>query len=439
MNQIPSDALQSTGSQWSLPITLTLAVWFNFAHVANAVEESWWQFRGPAGDGHTTASELPLEWNESQNITWKTAIHDRGWSSPVIWGQQVWFTTATRDGRRLFAVCVDKHSGEVVHDLQVFDVEDPMKISDENTYATPTPVIEAGRVYVHYGTYGTACLDAMTGEKIWQRRDLNCDHEVGAGPASSPTMIDQKLVVHVDGRDFQYIVALDRATGETVWKTQRSVDFTDVPLNQRKAFCMPIVIPRGAGRAQIVSPGGRAIYSYDLEGRELWRVQHRGWSVAPRPVFGHDLVFAIIDRDRPELWAIRPDGNGDVSGTHVAWKESRGMPQRCSPLLVDDLLFVVNRDGIATCLEAKTGQPVWKERLRGRYSASPIYSDKRIYLFNEDATTTIIRPGKEFEVVATNALAEQSLLATPAVDGDAFVVRTESYLYRIENAAAGDE
>jgi outer membrane protein assembly factor BamB len=177
------------------------------------------------------------------------------------------------------------------------------------------------------------------------------------------------------------------------------------------------------------------VYSYDLTGRELWRIQHRGFSVAPRPVFGNNLVFTIIDRDRPELWAIRPDGNGDVTDTHVAWKQFKSMPQRCSPLLVGDLLFLVDRRGIATCLEAKTGKIVWKERLRGKYSASPVYAKSRIYLFNEDATTTDIRPRRELDVATTNALANQKLLATPAVDGNAFIIRTENYLYRIENGA----
>lgn len=182
--------------QWalSLPLALTLG-----SRATQATEPAWWQFRGPNGDGHTTATNLPLAWDESRNVAWKTAIHDRGWSSPVVGGDQVWLTTATRDGHRLFAVCVDKTTGTIVHDLPVFEVENPMRITDENTYATPTPVIEEGRVFVHFGTYGTACLDTATGRTLWTRRDLNCDHEVGAGPASSPTLIDGKVVVHVDG------------------------------------------------------------------------------------------------------------------------------------------------------------------------------------------------------------------------------------------------
>ena len=408
---------------------------FNQGYVSNALgtDESWWQFRGPRGDGHAAAVNLPKNWNESKNVTWKTAIHDRGFSSPVIWGKQIWLTTATEDGRKLFGVCVDKNTGKILYDLHLFDVENPQAITPENSYASPTPVIEQGRVFLHFGTYGTACVDTANGKVMWTRRDLNCDHEKGAGPASSPMLIGNKMVVHVDGRDVQYIIALDTATGKTVWKTPRSLDYSKIPVHHRKAYSMPFLAPRGNGH-QLVSPAGRGLYSYNPKtGKELWRMRHRGWSVAPRPIYGQGLIFATVDRDRPELWAIRPDGNGDVTDTHIVWSEARGMPQRCSPLLVDDLLYLVNRGGIATCLEAKTGKLIWKKRLKGGYSASPIYAKGRIYLFNESASATILRPGRKFEVIATNILASQPLLATPAVDGNAFIIRTGHHLYRIED------
>ena len=402
-------------------------------NAALAADEPWSQFRGPRGDGHATATSLPLNWSETKNVTWKTAIHDRGFSSPVIWGKQVWLTTATADGRKLFGVCVDKDSGKIIYDLHLFDVAKPQAITRDNTYASPTPVIEKGRVFLHFGTYGTACVNTATGKVLWTRRDLNCDHEKGAGPASSPMLFGNTMIVHVDGRDVQYIIALDTATGKTVWKTPRSLDYAKFPVHHRKAYCMPMLVPRGKG-LQLVSPAGRGLYAYDPKtGKELWRMRHRGWSVAPRPIYGHGLIFATIDRDAPELWAIRPDGNGDITDTHIAWSEKRGMPERCSPLLVDDLLYFVNRGGIATCLEAKTGKEIWKERLKGAYSASPIYAKGRIHLFNETGMTTILRPGRKFEIIATNALEPQPLLATPAVDGNAFIIRTGSHLYRIEN------
>ena len=186
----------------------------------------------------------------------------------------------------------------------------------------------------------------------------------------------------------------------------------------------------------MVSSVGQGVYAYDVSGRELWRVRHKGWSIAPRPVAGHGLVFAIVDHDHPELWAIRHDGSGDVTESHIAWKESRSMPARCTPLLVDDLLYVVNRAGLITCLEAKTGTLVWKERLDGQYSATPIVANNRIYLFNEEANCTILRPGRKFDVLAVNSLANQPVRATPAVDENSLIVRTADSLYRIEAAAA---
>lgn len=189
-------------------------------------EENWPEFRGPRGNGHSGATGLPLTWSESENVLWKTPIHDRGWSSPVVWGNQVWLTTATDDGKRLFAVCVDRDTGKIVHDVKVFDVDRPERIAPINSYASPTPAIEPGRVYVHYGTYGTACLDTKTGRVIWARRDLNCEHHMG--PGSSPILFDRLLILHVDGCDVQYVVALDKQSGKTVWKTERSVDYANV-------------------------------------------------------------------------------------------------------------------------------------------------------------------------------------------------------------------
>ena len=394
-------------------------------------EKQWWQFRGPSGNGHTDSSGLPLEWNEKKNVIWKTPIHHRGWSSPVIWNNQVWMTTATKDGTKLFAVCVHKISGKILHDIHVFDVEIPMSITADNTYATPTSVIEEGRVYLHFGTYGTACLDTKTGKILWSRRDLKCNHEKGAGPASSPLLVGDLLVMHVDGRDVQYIIALNKEDGTTAWKTNRSLDYSKVPVHQRKAYGMPVLIPRG-DKTQLIGVGGRGVFAYDpTTGKELWKARHRGWSIAPRPVFGHDLLFAIIDRDSPELWAIRPDGNGDITETHIVWKVTKRMPPRASPLLAEGLLFLVNRNGIATCLEPQTGEVIWQERLKGAYSASPIYSKGRIYFFNEDAICTVIKPSRKLEIISSSSLARQPLMATPAVDGNTFYIRTEKYLYCI--------
>ncbi len=299
-----------------------------------------------------------------------------------------------------------------------------------NSYASPTPAIEDGRVYAHFGTYGTACLDTPTGQILWTRRDLNCDHH--EGPGSSPILFENLLIVHVDGRDVQYVVALDKHTGQTVWKTNRSVDYSQHPYNFHKAFCTPQVIQVG-GRPQLISPGAKATMGYDPRtGEELWKVRYSGWSMVPRPLFGHGLVFLINDYERPELWAVRPDGQGDVTDSHVAWTIRRGMPRQPSLLLIGDLLYMVTDDGIVYAIDAKTGAEVWKDRIDGNYSASPLYADGRIYFFNHDAVTTVIEPGRQFKVLAVNRLDREQLMASPAVAGKALFIRTRTHLYRIE-------
>lgn len=393
--------------------------------------EQWSQFRGHYGNGIIKSTSAPINWSENTNIDWKTPIHDRGWSSPVIWNDQIWMTTATKDGNKMYAICVNKLSGKIEHDIHVFDVKSPQAITNENTYASPTPVVEEGRVYVHFGTYGTACISTKDGQILWKRRDLNCDHEIGAGPASSPFIYNNFLIFNVDGRDVQYVIALNKETGETAWKTNRSVDFSDVQVNQRKAYGTPFIIPRG-NTNQMVSIGAKGVYSYDPEnGKELWKAEHRGWSIAPRPVYGEGLVFTMIDRDRPEMWAINPNGSGDITETHIEWKETKRMPPRASPIIIKGLLFVVDRNGYISCIEAKTGKSIWQKRMKGRFSASPILANNLIYFFNEDTVCTIIKPTRELEIVAENKLSSDKLMATPAFDENSIYIRTEKNLTRI--------
>lgn len=402
----------------------------SFASALVWAGETWPEFRGPTGDGHAACRGLPITWSGTENVAWKTAIPGHGWSSPVIWHQQIWLTTATPDGREMSAVCVDRETGKIIHEIKVFDTSNPEPIAVTNSYASPTPAVEDGRVYLHYGTYGTACLDTATGRTLWTRRDLNCDHH--EGPGSSPILFDNLLIVHVDGRDVQYVVALDKLTGRTAWKTNRSVDYSQYHPNLRKAFCTPQVIQSG-GRLQVISPGPMATIGYDPRtGDELWKVRYRGWSMVARPLFGHGLVFMINDYDRPQLWAVRPDGHGDVTDSHVAWTVDRGMPSQPSFLLVGDLLYLVNNGGIAYAIEARTGAEVWRSRIHGDYSASPVYADGRIYFFARDSVATVIEPGRQFEELAVNHLDGGQMMASPAVAGGALFVRTQAHLYRIE-------
>jgi outer membrane protein assembly factor BamB len=398
----------------------------------------WPQFRGPDGDGVSHVARLPIRWSESENVRWKTPIHGKGWSSPIVLGGRVWMTTATPDGRELYAIAVDQTTGRVLLDLKLFDVPHPQDADPFNSYASPTPVAEPGRVYVTFGSAGTAALDAASGKLLWTRRDLECNHF--RGPGSSPILFGDLLIMHFDGSDLQYVVALDKRTGKTVWKTDRSVDYQDLEANGqvksrgdfRKAFSTPLIVTVG-GRPVLVSQGSMATYGYDpLTGKELWRIVDRSsFSASNRPVAGHGLVFYTTGWNTGSVMAVRPDGAGDVSATHLVWHSSRGAPQKPSLLLAGDLLFMVNDAGIVTCLDPKSGTEVWHARVRDTYSASPIAAEGRIYFFSEDGRTTVIEAGREFKVLAESTL-DDGFMASPAVDGRAFYLRTRTALYRVE-------
>ncbi len=372
---------------------------------------------------------LPLRWSETENVKWKTAIHGRGWSSPVIWGDQIWMTTATEDGHEQYVVCVDRSSGKIVHDIHLFH-NDKLQITNPlNSYASPSPVVEAGRVYVHFGVYGTACLDTQSGRVLWTRRDIYCDHF--RGPGSSPMLVDDLLVFHMDGIDVQFVIALDKKTGKTVWRTNRSTDFGARDGDFRKAYTTPLLIDF-AGRRQLICVGAVEAMSYDpATGKELWKVRYNGFSEAARPLFGFGLVFINTGSGSEQVWAVRPDGVGDVTATHVAWKFRKSVSRRSSPILVDDLIYMVSDDGIASCLEAKTGKLVWRQRMGGQYSASPTAAEGRIYLFSHEGPATVIAPGRTYKPLAVNRL-DEGFMASAAVAGKAIFLRTKTHLYRVE-------
>ena len=409
--------------------------------LSQPLSAQWPQFRGPEGTGHSASTDLPLTWAEGKNVKWKTAVHGRAWSSPVILGNQVWMTTATPDGRELFAVALDRDSGKIVFDLKLFDVATPQYAHPFNTYASPTPVIEPGRVYVTFGSPGTAAIDTKTGKVIWERRDFECNHFRGAG--SSPILFGDLLLMHFDGSDHQFVVALDKHTGKTVWRTPRSIDFQDLGPDGkpkadgdfRKGFATPQIV-MVEGRPVMVSVGSKAVYGYDpLTGKELWRVIERGsHSASSRPVAGHGFVFVAMGFDQAQLLAIRPDGQGDVAASHVAWRFGKGAPSKPSILLVGDVIYMVNDGGIVGAVEAKTGEMLWRGRVDGTYSASPLSANGRLYLFNEDGKTTVLEAGRELKVLAENFL-EDGFMSSPAVDGRALYLRTRTHVYRIEEPA----
>jgi outer membrane protein assembly factor BamB len=400
--------------------------------------DTWPQFRGPSGDGITDAKNLPLTWSDTDSVKWKTAVHGKAWSSPVVWGNQVWMTTATPDGHELYAVCLDRESGKVVHDLKLFDIPQPQFCIPFNSYASPTPCIEEGRVYVTFGSPGTACVDTKTGKVLWTRTDFVCNHYRGAG--SSPTLYKNLLIMNFDGSDFQFVAALDKETGRTYWRTDRDVDYGDIEPNGkpraegdfRKAFSTPR-IATFAGQDVLISLGSKALYAYEpLTGKELWRVEDKAsFSGSDTPVFSGDMIFYGSGHGQSELLAVRPGGQGDVTNSAIAWRLHKKIPTRSSLLLLDGLIYMVTDAGIVNCVDARNGEEVWHGRIDGQYSASPILADGRIYFFSEQGKTTALAPGREFKVLGEAQLPD-GIMATPAIVGDAIFLRTKTTVYRIQ-------
>lgn len=400
---------------------------------ASIAYAEWPDWRGPTADGRSDATGLPLHWSETENIVWKTGIHDLGHSTPVVWGDQVWLTTATEDGAVLYAIGVDLNSGAVIHDLEVFRTEKPQRIHPNNSYATPSAVVEEGRVYVHFGTFGTACIDSNSGDVLWRRTDLNCDHM--QGPVSSPILFGDLVIVHLEGIDEQFIAALDKKTGDTVWLYDRPDDLYDgiAPVYLLKSYHTPIIVEVD-GTPQLVSNGALLVTGHELEtGKELWRVRYRDDNPISRIVSGHGLLF-VNSGGNPgasELLAVRQGGVGDVTESHVVWKITKDAAHESSPVLVGDLLYSMSDRGTLICMDAMTGEPVWTERLQGRYGASLLAADGRIYLSNKKGMTTVIEPGRAFHEVAVNEL-DGELWASPAVAGASLLLRTKTHLYRIQ-------
>lgn len=410
---------------------LSMLVWFSvlccFAPAVDGPATNWPEFRGSNGTGLAApGANPPVTWSEMEHVRWRTAIHGKGWSSPVVWGDQVWLTTAPEDGKELYAVCVDLRSGAVVHDLKVFDVAKPEFCHPTNSYASCSPVIEAGRVYVHFGSYGTACLDTSTGKKLWERRDLPCDHF--RGPASSPIIVEELLILSFDGVDVQYLAALDKATGQTVWKRDRSTDYQTDNGDNKKAYSTPgqFMID---GRVELVSPGAMATIAYDpRSGEELWSVRHGGMNAAARVLHGFGYFYLTTGDGGRGLIAV-PDHGG--ASRSVAWAVGKIYPHRGSPVLVGELLFYAADNGVLVCLDAKTGRDVWQKRHAGTFWASPVAAAGRVYFPNQEGTTYVLAAERDYRLLAANKL-HAGATASPAVTGDAILLRTATHLYRLE-------
>ncbi len=417
----------------------TVSIWIACAVsvLGDSIRADWPQFRGPSGQGISDADALPLSWSEESNVAWKTAVHGKGWSSPVVAGDKIWLTTATEDGRRLSGICVNAESGAVLLDRILFRVDQPQFAHKFNSYASPTPATDGERVYLSFGAEGTACLDAETGELLWQRRDIRCNHFRGAG--SSPILHNNLLIMNFDGSDRQFVIALDKYSGRTVWRTKRSIDFQD--LNEhgqpdregdwRKAFSTPHVAFFD-GEPVLLSLGSKCLYGYEpSSGREKWRVESRiGHSGSTRPTVGKDRIFYCTGFAKGELWCVRPGGNGNVTDSHVLWKLKRSVSNKPSLILFENSVFMIHDGGVASCIDAATGRSIWQERIGGNYSASPLLHGRKIYFFSEEGKTTVAAASQNFEVLAVNQL-DDGFMASPAVLENSLILRTKSHLYRI--------
>jgi outer membrane protein assembly factor BamB len=389
-----------------------------------ALASDWTEFRGPAYQGHSDARNVPLEWNATKNVQWKTPIPGKGWSSPVTKGNRIFLTTAVTDGGQvsLRVLALDAASGKIIWDTPVLDAP-AVRHHDKNSHASATPVIEGDKLYAHFGHYGTACLD-LDGKVLWRQTGLAYSPVHGNG--GSPVIVDDALIFNCDGASAPFIAALDKHTGKVLWKVPRQTT-----AKKTFSFSTPLVI-QVKGRKQVITPGSGVVSALDpKDGREIWRVRYgEGYSVVPRPVFGHGLVFISSGYERAVIYAIRPGGTGDVTDTHVAWTQERGAPKSPSMLLAGDELYAVADNGVAICVDARTGQIHWQERVGGNYSASPVLVEGRIYLQNETGTGFVLAPGKEFRVLAENALGERTLSSYAVMEG-ALLIRTEQHLYRI--------
>jgi outer membrane protein assembly factor BamB len=392
------------------------------SHLRPPTFDQWPQFRGVDGQGHSDEKGLPLEWSETKNIAWKVPVPGRGWSSPVIAAGRVWLTTATPAKRdtSLRLMAFDVQTGRTALDVEVFKAPGSMLLNPKNSFASPTPIVEDDRVYVHFGSDGTAAL-STSGDIVWKTKFV---YESQHGNGGSPVLAGDLLILNCDGFDQAFVVALDKRTGKTRWRVDRREPHS-------QAYSTPLLM-HASGRDQLVSVGAFTASAYDPQnGKEIWRVSYPdGFSNVPRPVYGAGLVFIATGFNQPALLAVRPDGKGDITRSGVAWTLSRGAPLTPSPVIVGDELYVISDNGIASCLDARTGAVRWQQRLGNGFSASPVAADGRIYFLDEDGRTTVVKAGTSGERLTVNAL-DGPALASIGVAQQSLFIRTASSLYRI--------
>jgi outer membrane protein assembly factor BamB len=401
-------------------------------------DNNWTHFRGSNLNGISTEAKTPLVWADS-NIKWKTEIHGRGHSSPVVYDNQIWVTTATLDGKELYAICTDFATGKITFDIKVFTVDDPIGKHGINTFASPTPCIENGFVYVHFGSLGTACLKTSDGSVVWKRTDLKCNHV--QGPGSSPVIYKNLLILHFEGTDVRYIVALDKATGKQVWRTDRPDEpYKSLANIGKKSYITPLIV-NVKGKDLLISNGSAVCCAYEpLTGKEVWRVIGGAESTVPMPISENGKVFFYTGSvDNPaggtytDLFAVNPDGSGDITATNIIWKkrDDQSHTQILTPVIKDGLIYTVISRNILMCIDALTGKEIWSERLRADHNASPIFAGGNVWFFSIKGEVLAVRAGRNYKVITQNQM-DSGIWATPAFIRNSVILRTEKYLCRID-------
>ncbi|HSJ02178.1 MAG TPA: PQQ-binding-like beta-propeller repeat protein [Verrucomicrobium sp.] len=395
-----------------------------------APTSDWPEFRGPTHQGSSTETGLPVKWSATENVTWKVDLPGRAWSSPVVAKGVIYLTNAVgskdstdpHDTFSLRVVALQATDGKILWDQEVFVVDTPhtQGIHGKNSYASPTPIVEDDRIYAHFGHFGTACLD-IAGKIKWKTQQIVYSPVHGNG--SCPVLVDGLLIYNADAASNPFIVALDKDNGNVRWKINRQSS-----AKKTFSFSTPLVIEVN-GQKQIITPGSNVVSALNpKDGSEIWRVEYEGYSVVPRPVYWQGLVFLSTGYDKPTGLAIRPDGKGNVTDTHVVWKIEKGAPLTPSMLVIGEDLFSVADNGMVSCFEARTGKLFWQERVARQTSASPLYADGKIYIQDEQGNGFVIKAARNLEVLSTNPLGDKSL-ASYAVNGRQFLIRTQHTLF----------
>jgi outer membrane protein assembly factor BamB len=417
--------------------TFVLVVLFSRSLQVSSQDNDWTNFRGIRQNGDAENESIPLRWNDKV-IKWKTEIHDKGYSSPVIYENQIWVTTAKSDGKELYAVCIDFQTGKIIYDIKVFTPIEVERKNSLNTYATPTPCIEKGRLYVHYGNLGTACINTTNGSIVWKRADLKCESVHGSG--SSPIIYKNLIILHFDGSDVRYIIALDKTNGKTIWRSDRPAEPYE-PLTEvgKLAYITPIII-KVKGRDMLISNGSAICQAFDPNtGNEIWRVVYGAETTISMPFTEKGIIFwytgFMVGNDGINysyLLAVNPDGNGDITRSNIIWKkqDKPAENQMLSPVIKDGLIYTVTAMNDMMCIDAATGEEIWSKHVASNYNASPLYINGNVWFFSVKGEVLVLKAGRKYEVVTQNKT-DSGIWATPAVLRNSMILRTQNYLYRI--------